>query len=86
MLLLLLLLLLNEEFEKSNKISCGSETRIGNNIEKNEKVIRSFRVSLFARTMITLFQKACIRNNPSLSSSPSSVSCAFLLGAGEGRL
>jgi len=45
MLLLLLLLLLNEEYEKSNKTSCGSETRIENNTEKS-KVIRSFRVSL----------------------------------------
>lgn len=34
LLLLLLLLLLNDEHEKSNKTSCGSETKIGNNSGK----------------------------------------------------
>lgn len=41
MLLLFLFLLLNEEYEKSNKTSCDSETRIENNTgKKPEKVIR----------------------------------------------
>lgn len=85
LLLLLLLLLLNDEYEKSNKTLCGSETKIGNNSGKKRR--RSSHCSEWDwRAMITLFQKELIRNNPPFSSSPSSFSHTFLLGNGEGRL
>lgn len=55
MLLLLLLLLLNEEYKKSNKASCDSETRIENNTEKKREGHQIFQSKHSPRVMIMLF-------------------------------
>lgn len=52
LLLLLLLLLLSEEYEKSNKTSCGSETRIENNTEKKKEGHQVVQSKLSRRAMI----------------------------------